>query len=124
MQFIQTDQAAAAVGPYSQAVQAGGLLFVSGQLGLSPVSGELAEGFAAQTEQALANMRAIIEASGASLTDVAAVDVFVTDMGRFPEFNELYAAFFDGHKPARAVVEVSALPKGGLVELKCVVAAG
>lgn len=124
MQFIQTDQAAAAVGPYSQAVEAGGMLFVSGQLGLSPETGELAEGFAAQTEQALANMRAIIEASGRALTDVAAVDVFVTDMGRFPEFNELYAAFFGGHKPARAVVEVSALPKGGLVELKCVVAAG
>lgn len=124
MRFIQTEQAAAAVGPYSQAVAAGGLLFVSGQLGLSPETGELADGFAAQTEQALANMRAIIEASGATLTAVAAVDVFVTDMARFPEFNEIYAAFFGEHKPARAVVEVSALPKGGLVELKCVVAVG
>jgi len=121
MQFIQTDRAAAAVGPYSQAVQAGGLLFVSGQLGLIP-GGDLAEGFEAQARQALANMKAILEAAGRKLTDVAAVDVFVTDMGQFPVFNGIYAEFFGEHKPARAVVEVSALPKGGLVELKCVAA--
>lgn len=121
MKLIHTDKAAAAVGPYSQAADVGNLVFVSGQLGLSPESGELAEGFEAQTKQALANLKAIVEASGLALENVASVDVFVTDMGQFPVFNELYAAFFADHKPARAVIEVPALPKGGLVEVKCIV---
>ncbi|MCK9240461.1 Rid family detoxifying hydrolase [Desulfocurvus sp.] len=119
MRFIHTDKAAAAVGPYSQATDTGSLVFVSGQLGLSPTTGELAQGFAAQTRQALDNLRAILEGAGLGLDSVAVVEVFVTDMGAFPEFNALYADFFGEHKPARAVVEVSALPKGGLVEVKC-----
>ncbi|BBD09032.1 Rid family detoxifying hydrolase [Desulfovibrio ferrophilus] len=122
MQFVQTEKAAAAVGPYSQAADTGALVFVSGQLGLSPKTGDMAEGFEAQTRQALSNMKAIIEAAGRTVNDVAAVDVFVTDMGQFPVFNGIYAAFFGEHKPARAVIEVSALPKAGLVEIKCVVA--
>ncbi|WP_028587561.1 Rid family detoxifying hydrolase [Desulfocurvus vexinensis] len=122
MRFIETDKAAAAVGPYSQAVDTGALVFVSGQLGLAPGTGEMAPGFAAQTRQALDNLRAILGAAGLGLDAVAVVEVFLTDMGAFPEFNAIYAEFFSGHKPARAVVEVSALPKGGLVEVKCTAA--
>lgn len=122
MRFIETDKAAAAVGPYSQAVDTGTLVFVSGQLGLAPGTGEMAPGFAAQARQALENLRAILGAAGLGLTSVAAVEVFLTDMGAFPEFNAIYAEFFSGHKPARAVIEVSALPKGGLVEVKCTAA--
>lgn len=121
MRLIHTDEAAAAVGPYSQATDTGSMVFVSGQLGLSPETGELADGFTDQTKQALVNMKAIIEAAGLTTADVAICEVFVTDMGNFPEFNDLYAAFFGDHKPARAVVEVSGLPKGGLVEIKCTV---
>lgn len=121
MAFIRTDAAAAAVGPYSQGVDAGSLVFVSGQLGLTPGSGEFAgPDLASQTRQALANMRAVLEAAGLQPGNVIAVDVFLTDMASFTEFNEIYAEFFAGHKPARAVVEVSGLPKGGLVELKCI----
>lgn len=119
MQFVSTDKAAAAVGPYSQAVDTGALVFVSGQLGLAPGTGDLAEGLKAQTEQALANMKAILDAAGLALDNVALVEVFLTDMNAFAEFNALYAAFFGDHKPARAVVEVAALPRGGQVEIKC-----
>ncbi len=119
MKFVSTDKAAAAVGPYSQAVDTGSLVFVSGQLGLAPGSGEMAEGFAGQVKQALANLKAILHEAGIGLDNVALVEVFLTDMGAFPEFNTIYALFFGDHKPARAVVEVSALPKGGLVEIKC-----
>jgi 2-iminobutanoate/2-iminopropanoate deaminase len=119
--FIRTEAAAAAVGPYSQGVDTGSLVFVSGQLGLAPGSGEFAgPDLASQTRQALANMRAVLEAAGLLPGNVVAVDVFLTDMAAFAEFNEIYAEFFAGHKPARAVVEVSGLPKGGLVELKCI----
>lgn len=119
MQFVSTEGAAAAVGPYSQAVDTGALVFVSGQLGLAPGTGDLAEGLKAQTEQALANMKAILDAAGLALDNVALVEVFLTDMNAFAEFNALYAAFFGDHKPARAVVEVAALPRGGQVEIKC-----
>lgn len=118
--FIATDSAAAAVGPYSQGIDAGGMVFVSGQLGLEPDTGNFAgKDLASQARRALANMREILVAAGLDLEHVAAVDVFLTDMAAFPEFNDIYANFFGGHKPARAVVEVSALPKGGLVEVKC-----
>ncbi len=118
---IQTDQAPAAIGPYSQARCGGGLVFVSGQLGLDPVNGELkGNDLGAQAQQALANLQAILQAAGCGLTDVAAVDVFLTNMGDFMEFNRIYQAFFGDHKPARAVVAVKALPKGGRVEIKCI----
>jgi 2-iminobutanoate/2-iminopropanoate deaminase len=117
---IQTDAAPAAIGPYAQGILAGGLLFVSGQLGLEPQSGELrGEDLAPQATQALANLKAVLEAGGCQLDDVAAVEVFLVDMGDFAEFNGLYEAFFGGHKPARAVVAVKALPKGGRIEIKC-----
>ncbi len=117
---IQTDRAPAAIGPYSQGIVAGGWLFVSGQLGLKPATGEMVgEGFSEQARQALENLRSIVEAAGFALTDVVAVDVFITDMAQFSVFNSIYAEVFLEHKPARAVVEVKGLPRGAHVEVKC-----
>ena len=122
LQTIQTDHAPAAIGPYSQGIAAGQWRFVSGQLGLDPATGELAgTTFTAQARQAIENMRQIVLSSGATLEAVTAVDVFITDMGKFAEFNQICQEYFNTHRPARAVVEVSALPKGALVELKCIV---
>jgi 2-iminobutanoate/2-iminopropanoate deaminase len=117
---VQTDQAPAAIGPYSQAVVAPPLVFVSGQLGMDPATGNLVGGgLEGQARQALENLKQILTAAGSSLEQVAAVEVFLTDMGKFAEFNAVYAEFFSTHKPARAAIEVSALPKGGCVEIKC-----
>ena len=111
---IQTENAPAAIGPYSQGIAAGPWRFVSGQLGMNPETGELvSDELAAQARQALKNLQQIVEAGGTSLNQVVAVDVFLTDMAKFSEFNEVYQEFFSDHRPARAVVEVSALPKGG-----------
>jgi 2-iminobutanoate/2-iminopropanoate deaminase len=121
LKVIATDKAPAAIGPYSQGIGAGPWLYVSGQIGLEPKSGNLvSDDFAAQARQALANLRSIIETSGHALIDVVSVDVFLTDISRFASFNQIYEEFFAGHKPARAVVEVSSLPKGALVEIKCI----
>jgi 2-iminobutanoate/2-iminopropanoate deaminase len=118
---IETAGAPAAIGPYAQGRVGGNMIFVSGQLGLDPRSGEFAgEDLDAQARQALANMQAILQAGGCRLTDVAAVDVFLADMGHFVAFNLIYEEFFGGHKPARAVVAVKTLPKNGLVEVKCI----
>ena len=122
--LIHTDKAPAAVGPYSQATAANGMLFVSGQLGIIPGEGKLADGFKAQTRQALDNLKAILEEAGSSLDKVLAVDVFVMDMGRFADLNAIYAEYFSDHKPARAAIQVGGLPLGGLVELKCIALAG
>ena len=124
IKLIHTDKAPGAVGPYSQATTTDSLLFVSGQLGIIPGEGKLAEGFKAQTRQALENMKAIVEASGSSLDKVLAVDVFVMDMTRFADLNAIYAEYFSAHKPARAAIQVAGLPLGGLVEMKCVAKIG
>ena len=118
MEYVHTDKAPAAVGPYSQAIKANGMLFVSGQLGIIPGQG-LADGFKAQTRQALENLKAIVEAAGSSLDKVLAVDVFVLDMGKFADLNAIYSEYFTDHKPARAAIEVGGLPLGGMVEIKC-----
>ncbi|PKN41769.1 MAG: reactive intermediate/imine deaminase [Deltaproteobacteria bacterium HGW-Deltaproteobacteria-18] len=121
LDFIATDKAPAAVGPYSQAVRAGGVLYVSGQLGLAPATGQFAGAdFEAQAKQALANMGAILAEAGCAVTDIVSVDVFVTDLANFKLFNGIYDEFMAGHRPARAAVQVSGLPLGGVVELKCV----
>ncbi len=121
-EVIRTDKAPAAIGPYSQGIAASPFLFVSGQLGLDPVSGELAgRDLDAQARQALDNLREIVRAGGGDLNDVTAVDVYLTDMSKFAEFNAIYAEYFVAHKPARAVVQVCALPKGACVEIKCIV---
>jgi len=118
---IQTDRAPAAIGPYSQGIAAASWLFVSGQLGMQPETGELiSSDFAPQARRALENLRQIVLAAGCDLNRVTAVDVFVTDMGNFAEFNEIYTEYFSEHRPARAVVEVSALPKDAKVEIKCI----
>jgi 2-iminobutanoate/2-iminopropanoate deaminase len=120
-QAIVTDKAPAAIGPYSQAIKAGSWVFVSGQLGLKPGTGDLVgDGFPEQSSQALENLRQILTAAGCGLQDVVSVDVFITDMGQFAVFNRIYETFFAGHKPARAVVEVGVLPKGCSVEVKCI----
>ena len=122
LKSIQTDKAPAAIGPYSQGIAAGPFRFVSGQVGLDPTTGKLVgEDFSAQARQVLQNLQRIVEAGGGSLQQVAAVDVFLTDIGKFSEFNDIYKEIFSDHRPARAVVEVSALPIGAQVEAKCIV---
>jgi len=115
---IHTEKAPAAVGPYSQAIQSEDTLYASGQLGIVPETGELPEGIEAQTLQSLANVQAILEKAGFRKEDVTKTTVFLTDLDNFGLVNELYAKFFGDHKPARSCVEVSKLPKGGLVEIE------
>lgn len=119
---VQTANAPAAIGPYSQAVTYGGLVFLSGQLGIIPATGIIPEDFAIQTRQALDNVRAVVEAAGSTLERVLSVDVFLIDMGRFGEFNEIYSTYFTSHKPARAAVAVAALPREAQVEVRVVAA--
>ncbi len=121
LKMIKTEKAPAAIGPYSQGIAAGPWRFVSGQLGMNPQTGELvADDLASQARQALQNLKQIVMAGGCTLDQVVGVDVYLTDMARFVEFNRIYEEFFVDHRPARAVVEVSALPKGAVVEIKCV----
>ncbi len=121
LKVIHTDQAPEAIGPYSQAVLSAPLIFVSGQIGIFPETGELiSSDFVSQTQQVLKNLRQILVEGGSDFDQVVAVDVFLTDIGNFSRFNEIYAEYFSDHRPARAVVEVSALPKDALVEIKCI----
>ncbi len=121
MRLVSTDEAPAAVGPYSQGVVAGGLVFVSGQIPFDPATGELVGGsFEEQVWRVLENVDAVLRAAGSARDRVLKVTVFLTDMGRFGELNRVYESFFAGHRPARAVVEVSALPKGVAVEMEAV----
>lgn len=123
MEAIHTPKAPAAIGPYSQAIKAKGFLFVSGQIPLVPETGEMAgPDFPSQARQSLQNMKHILEAANCGLDKVVSVDVFITDMTRFGAFNEVYETFFSAHKPSRAVVEVRALPRGAMVEVKCIAA--
>ena len=122
--IINTDRAPAAIGPYSQAVSAGNMLFTSGQLGINPATGNLAEGVEAQTRQSLENIAAILESAGYARTDVIKTTVFIKDMNDFGTVNRIYSAFFGDHKPARSCVEVARLPKDGLVEIEVVAAKG
>lgn len=119
--IIETDDAPAAIGPYAQAVAAPPFLFISGQLGLIPETGELAgPDLASQARQAIANLLAVVRAGGGEVDRIAQVDVFLTNIQDFAAFNKIYADALGDHRPARAVVEVSALPKGAVVELKAV----
>jgi 2-iminobutanoate/2-iminopropanoate deaminase len=122
MRNIQTDEAPAAIGPYSQGVVVNGLLFTAGQIALDPATGEMVDGdVAAQTEMVFANLGAIIRAAGASWQDVVKTTVFLTDMADFPRVNEIYARAMGDARPARSTVQVSALPRGGVVEIEAVV---
>ncbi len=121
MRLVSTDEAPTAVGPYSQGVVAGGLVFVSGQIPFDPATGELVGGsFEEQVWRVLENVDAVLRAAGSARDRVLKVTVFLTDMDRFGERNRVYESFFAGHRPARAVVEVSALPKGVAVEMEAV----
>lgn len=119
-EIISTQKAPGAIGPYSQAVRAGDMLFTSGQLGLNPETGVLAEGVRAQADQALKNLGAILHEAGLDYKDVIKTVVFIKNMADFRTVNEVYAQYFTANYPARSCVEVAALPMGGLVEVECV----
>ena len=122
---ISTDAAPAAAGPYSQAIRAGELVFAAGQLGTNPATGEFAgDGVAAQAEQAIANLRAILEAAGSGLDRLAKVTVFLADIGDWPAVNEVYARMIPEPFPARSAFAVRDLPRGARVEIEAVAAAG
>ena len=119
VEIVHTDAAPRAIGPYSQALAAGGVVFLSGQIPLDPVTGELvSQEFSRQAEQALANLGAVLAAAGCQRANVAKVTVYLTEIARFAEFNRIYADFFGSHRPARAVVGVAALPRGAQVEVE------
>ena len=120
-EVITSSKAPAALGPYSQAIRCGNLLFLSGQLGLDPVSGEFA-GLTAgeQARQALINTQAVLAEAGSRIDDVVKTTVFISDMNDFAAVNDEYAKVFKGSFPARSCVAVAKLPKGGLVEIECV----
>lgn len=118
---VHTDEAPRAIGPYSQAIAAGGLLFASGQIPLIPSTGELLGGdIQEQTHQVLRNLAAVLEASGASLSTVVKTTVFLADMGEFAAMNEVYAEHFGDHRPARSTVQVAALPRNVSVEIDAI----
>ena len=120
-EIISSQNAPAAIGPYSQAVRVGDTLYLSGQLGLDPSTGKFAgEGFEAQARQALENQKAVLETAGFSLKDVVQCQVFVTDMDNYPVFNTIYKEYFLENFPARAVLEVSRIPADGLIEIMMV----
>ena len=122
---IATTAAPAAIGPYSQAIQAGNMLFASGQLGIDPATGNFAEGgIKEQTTQSFKNVKAILAEAGFSMSDVVKTTVFLADMGDFAAMNEIYASQFEGDFPARSAVAVKTLPKNGLVEVEVVAVKG
>ena len=119
-QAINATKAPAAVGPYVHAVKAGNIVFTSGQLGLIPETGELAEGVEAQAEQAIKNIQVVLEEAGCTLKDVVKTTVFLADMKDFAAINVIYAKYFNENPPARSCVQAAALPKGGLFEMEVI----
>lgn len=119
-QIIHTSNAPAAIGPYSQAVKVGNMVFTSGQLGLDPVTGELASGIEAQTHQAFKNLEAILKEAGASLGSVVKFTLFLTDLADFAAVNAIMAQYVPEPFPARSTVGVASLPKGGIFEIEAV----
>lgn len=118
--IIHTEHAPAAVGTYSQAVQVGNTVYLSGQIGLVPTTGELVSGFEKQTHQVFQNLKAVCEASGGSLADIAKLNIFVTDLANFALLNDIMASYFQTPYPARAAVQVAALPKDAVVEMDAI----
>ena len=117
---IRTDSAPAAIGTYSQAIRTGNTVWLSGQIGLDPASGQMVEGIDAQVEQVFANLRAVVDAAGGTLAQVVKVNVYLTDLAHFGKVNEAMAKYFREPYPARAAIGVSALPRGALVEADAV----
>lgn len=123
LEIVQTDNAPAAIGPYSQAIKVGNLLFCSGQIPLDPKTMEMVGSTAAeQAEQVMLNLSNLLEAAGASLGKVARTTIFLHSMSDFAAVNEVYGRHFGDHRPARACVAVKELPKGALVEIDCIAA--
>ena len=121
---IATKKAPNAIGPYAQAVDTGAMVFTSGQLGLVPETGKLAEGVEAQTRQAMTNLSQVLAEAGLSLADVVKTTVFVQDLADFGTVNTVYGSFFTGSYPARSCVQVAKLPMGGLGEIECIAVRG
>jgi 2-iminobutanoate/2-iminopropanoate deaminase len=117
---IRTEQAPAPIGPYSQAIEAGGFVFCAGQVGLDPVSGELADGVEAQAERALRNLSAVLDAGRCGFADVVKTTVFLVDMDDFAAVSGVYARFFPDPAPARSTFAVAGLPKGARVEIEAI----
>lgn len=120
MHTVVTTKAPAAIGPYSQAVIKNNTLFISGQLGIDPLTGTMPEGFAEQARLVFANLKAILEAAGMGLSSVVKVSVFLKDMNDFAQLNEIYASHFHAPYPAREAVQVARLPKDGLIEISLI----
>ena len=120
-EIISTENAPGAIGPYSQAVKAGNMIFCSGQIPIDPKTGEfVSDDVAEQTEQVLRNLNAVLEAAGSSLNNVVKTTVFLADMNDFVAMNEVYARFFSENKPARATAQAARLPKDARVEIDCI----
>ncbi|MEK3785171.1 MULTISPECIES: RidA family protein [Paenibacillus] len=124
MKPISTERAPGAIGPYSQAMQAGDFIFTSGQLGLDPATGEFGQGVEEQARLSLNNVKAILEEAGSSLSNVVKTTVFLKDMNDFAKVNEVYSSFFEQPYPARSAVEVARLPKDALVEIETIALKG
>lgn len=117
---VKTEHAPAALGPYSQAIQANGMIFLSGQLGLVPETGQLPEGIEEQTRQVIQNLAAVLQAAGSNLDRVVKTTIFLANMSDFSTVNAIYGQAFADAPPARSTVEVAALPLGGLVEIEAI----
>ncbi len=117
---ISSPKAPGAIGPYSQAIEAGGMVFVSGQLPVDAATGLMAEGAEAQARQSLENIKLILTEAGLTMANVVKTTVFLADMSLFADMNKVYATYFEGNYPARSAVAVKELPKGALVEIECI----
>lgn len=120
MKQVKTDKAPQAIGPYSQGVQTGSLVYTSGQIPAHPASGAIAQGIEMQTRQAIENVKAVVEAAGASLSDVVKTTVFIKDMNDFAKINGIYSEYFTEPYPARSCVEVARLPKDVSIEIEAI----
>ena len=120
-QVISTENAPGAIGPYSQAIKAGNMIFCSGQIPIDPATGEfVSQDVTEQTEQVFANLKAVLAAAGATLEDVVKTTVFLADMGEFAAMNDVYSRHFVDNKPARATVQAARLPRDARVEIECI----
>lgn len=120
MKQISTNNAPAAIGPYSQALRSGNMIFVSGQIPVNPATGEMAVGIEAQAKQALTNLKGVLAAAGLGMDKVIKTTVFLADLADFPVVNGIYETFFEAPYPARSCVQVAGIPKGALVEIECI----
>ena len=123
-EVIATPHAPAAVGPYSQAIRTGGLVFTAGQIGLDPATGKLVEGLENQAEQVMANLRAVLAAAGSSLDQAIKTTIFLADMADFAQVNAIYGRAFNVMLPARSTIQAAGLPLGALVEIEVIALAG